>query len=225
VDPADRINVPLRSREALRLRIPSIVVAALSALAMIVVPVLQGDRLMMLLTICGSLICINYSLSPFGLRFKDIPLLKTFFAPTLVTGAFLIPPFLQQRETNPITMWLIATAWIWCVLMFNMVLCDLRDIRGDAATGIKSLPVAIGHRRTLFGLAILIGAGALLSFAAIHVSPQGAVLWSKVSMATLLYLTILLVVVSRFQKMSEAFYEWWVEGILFVPAVVYWFAR
>ena len=224
-DPADPINMPLRSREAARFRKTSVVAASLSALAMVVAPVLQRDGIMIFLTICGGLICMNYSLSPFGFRFKDIPLLKTLFAPTVITAAFLLPPFLQQRGANTLAIWIIAAEWIWCVLMFNMVLCDLRDLRGDAATGIRSLPVALGLRRMLFGLAGLIVVTALLSIAAIHFSPQGTVAWRNVSATTLLYLAALFGVVCKSRKLSEAFYEWWVEGILFVPMIAYWFAR
>lgn len=221
-DPADPINMPRRSRVAARLRKVSTAVAALAATALVLLPILQGNRLMILLTIGGGLVCMNYSLAPLGFRLKDIPLLKTFFAPTLVTAAFLVPPFLEQDRATHIAMYALATVWTWCVLMFNMILCDLRDIQGDTQMGIKSLPVALGSRGTMFSLGILIMLVAFFSvLAARHLPSANARTWRAICAGTIAYLSGLLVAVRRLKSNPEWFYEWWVEGILFVPAVVY----
>ena len=225
-DPADLINTPKRMRAAAKLRKISFIAAAAAASALVAVPVLHGDRLMIALTVCGGLVCANYSLAPLGFRLKDAPFIKSLFAPTVVTSALLLPPFLQQRAGNPAIHYATAAAWTWCVLMFNMILCDLRDIRGDSITGTKSLPVALGARRTIFALAGLLAVIAGLSLAAVRQSAPGNVaLWKFMGTAAVLYLAALLAVARKAKPLPEFFYEWWVEGILFVPALVYPFAR
>jgi len=225
-DPADPINMPNRSRDAARLRKASFFIAALAAVTIILAPILQRDPLMAVLTVCGCLFCVNYSLPLLGFRFKDIPFLKTFFAPTLVTAAFLIPPLLQQSHGNHLAYYLTAAAWTWCVLMFNMLLCDLRDINGDTALGIKSVPAALGYRNTLFMLVAQLVLLAMLSAVKIQISAPGNVaVWRAISAGTLVYLAMLLAVQWKLKTKPESFYEWWVEGILYVPALVYWFAR
>jgi 4-hydroxybenzoate polyprenyltransferase len=225
-DPADPINIPHRSRVAARFRKISIIIAVIAALAIVVVPVLQGDPLMAVLTIGGCFFCVNYSIPLLGFRFKDIPLLKTFFAPTLVTAAFLIPPLLQQSHGHHVMYYVTAAAWTWCVLMFNMILCDLRDIDGDSALGIRSIPVVLGFRRTLVTLVLQLFLIALLSALKIGTSaPRNVATWCGISTGVIIYLAMLLAVVWKSKVRPESFYEWWVEGILFVPAVIYCFAR
>jgi 4-hydroxybenzoate polyprenyltransferase len=225
-DPADLINTPRRIRTAAKLRKISAAVAATAALSLVAVPVLQGDRLMMALTVCGGLFCANYSFALLGLRFKDVPFVKTLFAPTIVTAALLVPPFLQQRAENAIVHYITAAAWTWCVLMFNMILCDLRDIKGDAATGTRSLPVALGAQRTIHALAALLAVIIALSLAGVRqASPANVAVWKTMGSGTILYLAALLAVAGRLNPLPEFFYEWWVEGILFLPALLYPFAR
>jgi len=225
-DPADPINIPHRSRVAAHYRKISIAAVILAAVTILMVPVLQGNPLMAALTIGGCLFCVNYSIPLLGFRFKDIPFLKTFFAPTLVTAAFLLPPLLQQRHANHIAYYVTAAAWTWCVLMFNMILCDLRDVAGDTALGIRSIPVALGFHRTMTALVIQLFLIAFLSLLKIGVSaPRNTATWCGISLGVLIYLTMLLAVVWKAKKQPESFYEWWVEGILFIPGVIYWFAR
>ncbi len=219
-DPADLINTPARSRSAARLRNASRAIAALSGAALIAVPIIERNWLMLLLTTGGALVCMNYSVPMLGFRFKDIPFLKSFFAPALVTAAFVIPPALQQRPGAAAACYIAASAWTLCVTLFNMILCDLRDIKGDARTGIRSLPVALGARRTIRLLAALVGLGALLSAIVISSSPATAVIpWTFISVMMSIYLAALLAAVHK--PMPESFYEWWVEGILIVPALIY----
>lgn len=225
-DPADPVNTPRRSLETARWRKLSYFVAAASALVLIVLPLWRGDTLMAALVIGGGLFCANYSLAPLGFRFKDVPLVKTLFAPTIVTAALLVPPFLQQRDGNAIVHYATAMAWTWCVLMFNMILCDLRDIKGDSLAGTRSLPVALGAGCTARLLWGLLAAIALLSVAAVRqAAPENIAAWKFLGGGTLVYLTALLAAARRMKSPPESFYEWWVEGILYVPALLYPFAR
>lgn len=219
-DPADAINTPRRSLAAARLRKISLAVAATSAAALVALPVFQRDWLMLLLTASGALLCVNHTLAPLGFRLKDVPLLKTFFAPTLVAAAFVVPPLLQQGMGGHPVHCTVVLAWTWCVLLFNMILCDLRDIEGDRRTGIRSLPVLFGPENTRRSLAALLGLVIVLSIAAAQTAPTGEIQpWLLLAALVPAYLAGLLAALRK--PMPEFFYEWWVEGILFVPALVY----
>ncbi len=50
---------------------------------------------------------------------------------------------------------LIIFAFITLRLFVNTVFCDIRDVKGDAETGIKTLPIVLGVRRTRFLLIII----------------------------------------------------------------------
>lgn len=219
-DPADRINTPARSRSAQSLRTASRVLAIISAVALVVAPAMERDWLMLFLTAGGTFVCVNYSVPMFGFRFKDVPFLKSFFAPTLVTAAFLVPPLLQQPLGSSPAYYATAAGWTWCVTLFNMILCDLRDIEGDARTGIRSLPVAVGYRRTLFILGALLALSMVFSIVApFECGPPGVIPWRLISITMTIFLTALLAAARK--PMPEDFYEWWVEGILLVPAFTY----
>ena len=225
-DPADPLNTPRRIRNTAKLRKVSIAMAVAAAATLVLTPVLQGDWLMTGLVVAGGLFCANYSLSLLGFRFKDLPLVKTLFAPTIVTAALLVPPFLQQRGGNAVLHYITCASWTWCVLMFNMILCDLRDIRGDSTTGIKSLPVALGARNTIYALAGLLVVITGLSMAGVCQAPPGNIAaWKSLGAGMVPYLAALLVIARRLKPLPEYFYEWWVEGILFLPALVYSLAR
>jgi 4-hydroxybenzoate polyprenyltransferase len=216
-DPADSINTPLRLKSTSGLRQMNRAVAALSAMGLVAAPLLERDWLMLLLTTAGSVFCINYSVPLLGFRFKDVPLLKTFFAPALVTGAFLIPPLLEQPLRASVACYALASLWTLCVTLFNMVLCDLRDIEGDATTGVRSLPVALGRRGTQAMLAGLLAAATTASLGVfLTCDSTTAMAWALISIFAPAYLGGLLFAARN--PMPEAFYEWWVEGILLLPA-------
>ena len=103
--------------------------------------------------------------------------------------------------------------------MFNMILCDLRDLAGDRACGIRSLPVVLGEKETLRLLAGLLVAIETLAVAEfIHAPARHQAAWGVICALGPVYLGGLLVAVWR-RPRSERFYEWGVEGMLFLPAV------
>jgi 4-hydroxybenzoate polyprenyltransferase len=137
-----------------------------------------------------------------------VPVLKTLFAPLVVLTAVLVPPILLQGlAVSPAL--LLAAGWSWSLLMFNMLLCDLRDIDGDRAAGTRSLPVLLGGTGTLALLWFLIAAGAACAF--MH-------RWPFLAAATVALLAPLAFAAQR--RRNEAFYEWFAEGTLFLPAIV-----
>jgi len=86
-------------------------------------------------------------------RLKEIPILKDFF---VALGWFAIP-FLATYywfESITISTWLVAS-FIFIRIYIGAVIFDVRDVTGDKMTGIKTLPVLIGEKRTILLLTLL----------------------------------------------------------------------
>jgi 4-hydroxybenzoate polyprenyltransferase len=99
-----------------------------------------------------------------------------------------------------------------------MILCDLRDRAGDRRTGIRSLPVWLGEKRTRLLLVTLLAFIEALGLAALAGArePQAGA-WLLSCILAPLYLGGLLIAMRA--PRSERFYEWAVEGMLFLPAI------
>ncbi len=217
-DPSDAINTPRRNRASLRLRPVGALVAAASVCALILLPVLSRDWASLLLTVAGGGVCLCYSVPFLGFRLKDVPLLKTFFAPTLVTAAYFILPLPRQGLPPRLLYYLFAAGWTWVFLFFNMVLCDLRDMDGDRRMGTRSLPVIAGAASTLRLLGLLLAAlAALTFFAARFAFPGLARVWIALGATGVPYLGFLRLAARK--PRTEGFYEWCVEGMLFLPCL------
>jgi 4-hydroxybenzoate polyprenyltransferase len=218
-DPADALNIPVREAAAARLRVLSCIVLITSGLVLLVLPIVRRDWLTLVLVLGGALVSLNYSVPLFGFRFKDVPLLKTFFAPTIVTASVLGLPFLHLDSggTGLATL-AVGSLRSWTFLMFNMIVCDLRDRAGDEACGIRSLPVVLGERGTRWLLvALLAGIEALAIGAWGLTSNAHRATWGVMCVLGPIYLGGMLLATRR--QRSERFYEWIVEGMLFLPAI------
>ncbi len=217
-DPADALNIPHRAAASTRWRGLSGAVGIAAAVFLIVWPIFTRDWLTLGLVLGGTLICLNYSIPLLGLRWKDVPLLKTFFAPTIVAAAILGLPWLHRGLATDAPTFVSTAFFAGSFLLFNMILCDLRDLAGDRASGVRSLPVVLGEKRTRRLLAVLLVLIEMFALAALlcsHLAHRGA--WSSVCIVTPLYLGALWIAVR--QPRSERFYEWAVEGMLFLPAL------
>jgi 4-hydroxybenzoate polyprenyltransferase len=208
LDPSDHRNTPVRARWHGILRSWSWLLAAAGAAVLVLWPLWIGNGALLLLTCLALPLSLSYSFPLMGSRLKDVPVLKTLFAPLVVLTAVLAPPILLQGLAVGAPL-LLAAGWSWSLLMFNMLLCDLRDIDGDRAAGTKSLPVLLGGRGTLGLLWLLIAAGA--ACALMHG-------WPILAWATVALLSPLALAAQR--RRNEAFYEWLAEGTLFLPALV-----
>jgi len=207
-DASDAVNTPERVRWHAMLRRWSWLVTAIGAAVLVLWPLWIGNGGLLLLTALALPLTLSYSFPLFGPRLKDIPILKTLFAPLVVLAAVLAPPILLQGlAVSPAL--LMAAGWSWALLLFNMLLCDLRDIDGDRAAGTRSLPVLLGERGTQALLWLIIAAGA--TCAAMH-------RWPILACATVAALAPLAFAAQR--RCNEAFYEWLAEGTLFLPALV-----
>ena len=217
-DPADELNIPQRVRSADGLRPWSILLLIASAAALLLVPLARRDWTTLGFVLLGTPFCLNYSIPLRGRRSKDIPYLKTFFAPTLVLVAVFVLPLTHLER--PVDARFVASLalWGWGVLMGNMILCDLRDLDGDLQTGVGSIPTLLGRAKTRQLLWLLAAGTCLVGLAMAcffrDLARRGAVL----AVATSLYIGFLTLAVNR--PRGERFYERWVEGILFVPAIL-----
>ena len=192
-------------------------VALGSAALLLWLPCLERDWPTLGAVSLGSLICLNYSIPLLGFRFKNVPLLKTLFAPSIVLVSILGLPWLHLWSPRDSLQFAINACPAWGILLFNMTLCDLRDIEGDRSTGVRSLAVLLGAARTRLLLLALLAGIELLSLACLVLAPPALrLIWLLMVVFVPLYLGCLLLAVRA--PRSERFYEWWVEGMLFLPA-------
>ncbi|HYR57942.1 MAG TPA: UbiA family prenyltransferase, partial [Chthoniobacteraceae bacterium] len=217
-DPADALNVPQRESATQRLRGASALTAALAAAVLVALPVLRRDWITLALVLGGALVCLSYSIPLPGFRLKDVPVLKTFVAPTIVAAAIIVLPWIHEGAPADRAVFAIVAVRAWGLLLFNMILCDLRDVEGDRRTGIVSLPGALGAagtRRLLVGLLIAIES---LAFVIAARAPGAhATAWRTLCVLGPPYLGWLIAAVRV--RRSERFYEWCVEGMFFLPAL------
>jgi len=230
-DPADAFNVPARTAASARLRTASAVTLTLAALVLIGFPLSRRDWVMLYFICAGAIISLAYSIPVLGLRGKDIPLLKTLFPPAVITAAIFGPILFLAALAHPYAThvadrylmadWFVylagLAAWTFTYLLFNMLLCDLRDLPGDGQCGIRSIPVLWGEkgaRRLLWALAV--GAQLLIAFLIRDRYLERAPL-ACLALLTGLYQGYLLHATRR--PRGERFYEWAVEGLLFLPAL------
>jgi len=218
-DPADALNIPQRAAASARSRELSLAVLAIAAAALVGLPMARGDWLTLGLIAAGTPVCLGYSAPIFGFRFKDVPLLKTIFAPTIVSVAVVGLPWFHEGGPPVGASFALTVFRSWCFLLFDMILCDLRDIEGDRRLRIRSLPVCLGEKRTRAVLWALLAIVEILSLtAAAHAPSHLATAWRLACVVGPLYLGGLMIAVRT--PRSEGFYEWWVEGMLFLPALV-----
>ena len=230
-DPADALNVPARTAASARLRTAGFVTLILAALVLVGLPVWRHDWLTLGLVIGGAIISLGYSIPILGFRWKDVPLVKTLFAPAVVTAAVFGLVIFVDAPGHPSALHIhhgsgvfdlffasvCLVPWAFCHLLFNMLLCDLRDRVGDAQCGIRSIPVVWGEkgaRRLLWGLAVT-GQVILALLLRSQVLEQMPI--ALLSLLTGLYQACLLLATRR--PRSERFYEWAVEGLLYLPAL------
>jgi 4-hydroxybenzoate polyprenyltransferase len=207
-DPSDDVNTPERVRLHEVLRGWSRLLAVAGAAVLVLWPLVLGNAALFAMICVALAVSLSYSFPLMGSRLKEVPVLKTLFAPLMVLAAVLAPPILFQRLAVDPPLLLVA-GWSWALLLFNMLLCDLRDIDGDRLAGIKSLPVLLGARGTRGLLWALIAAGS--ACAVMHG-------WPILAAATVALLSPLAMAAHR--PRTESFYEWLAEGTLFLPALV-----
>lgn len=186
-DPSDAENTPHRDPARDQLARRFVIGAAVLALI-----VLSGPRLLAIV-IPGALGCLAYSLPICGVRIKDLPAVKTLFPPLAITVAYAAIAGITDLP---------LLSWTFLVLLFNVLLCDIRDREGDATHGIRTLAVLLGARTrpALIVLLVLIVANSVVIAPLLMIPAE-------------LYLLALL---WRSPQASHTYYEWAVDGMLLV---------
>lgn len=105
--------------------------------------------------ICGILYSITWLPKKFKYRrLKEIPFVKNL----VVAFAWALTPALlpvYSNSSNATVATFIVVIFFFTLVFINSVIFDLRDIEGDAASGVKTIPVVFGVRRTINFLACL----------------------------------------------------------------------
>jgi 4-hydroxybenzoate polyprenyltransferase len=161
LDPADRLNTPLRFRWSARLRPLRSLLLCLSGAILLFWPLVTG-RWWLLLPLAAAFWVIHFYSRPVpstDFRLKDLPYLKSLIAPGVIAVVLVLWPVLEIGRIPRQREWLILF-WIFLVLTMNSLVFDYRDIIGDRITGTKTIPTLLGHERTR-GLLVLL-AGALI---------------------------------------------------------------
>jgi 4-hydroxybenzoate polyprenyltransferase len=159
LDPADRLNTPLRSSWSARLRGCRVALVWLSAGVLCTWPLVIG-RFWLLFPLAGAFGILCFYSRPIpgaGFRLKDLPYLKSLLAPVVIAIVLVLWPVLESEKGMEQKQWLVFT-WIFLILTINALVFDYRDIDGDRLTGTKTIAVLLGQRRTRDLLALLAGA-------------------------------------------------------------------
>jgi len=109
-------------------------------------------------------------------RLKDIPLGKNLTISCAWTVPHvLLPVVLAGKAAGPMT-W-VTSLFFFSLVFVNTVIFDMRDVGGDAAAGIRTVPVLLGTRKTSLLLAgLCLVAGAVAVSIALPVAPLWQVL-------------------------------------------------
>jgi 4-hydroxybenzoate polyprenyltransferase len=218
-DPADQINIPIRSSKTEELRRARVGLASLSAVTLLVWPLLTGRWWLMLPLAIAATVLQFYSrpVPGVGFRLKDLPYVKSLLPPVAIAGILVIWPGVENGRGLQLEECLV---FVWCLLALtiNSLLFDYRDIKGDSVIGTQTIPVRLGPRNTiclLIGLVVaLVGVSAWMATRSL-VSPLMAVLLAGASAG------LLVSVIGRSGPMTVSVLA---DLLLTTPAVVEIFA-
>ena len=159
-DPVDRVNTPTRFRYRESLRPKRLIVIGLSAVILIGWSVLTGRWWLIppLALVIAALQFYSRPLPYLRKRLKDLPVLKTFIAPSLIAAVLVLWPVVELRR-NLGTREILIFFWCLIILCVNSLSFDLRDIRGDLRMGTRTAAVLLGADWSM----VLLGALTLLA--------------------------------------------------------------
>jgi 4-hydroxybenzoate polyprenyltransferase len=141
----DSVNVPERVRFVKRYYNYIITSVVVSFCASIVCAFLCNPYSISAVVL-GFCIGALYSARLFGVRLKEIPLVKNVtVAGTCVVGAVLVP--LAVHLSSLIAISLVAY-FVFFTAFINTVLFDVRDLEGDQRSGTTTIPVSLGLNKT-----------------------------------------------------------------------------
>ena len=164
-DPADPLNVPVRSRKTVKLRPARIGLVLLSSLVLIIWPLLAGRGWLVLVLAFVAAILQFYTrpIPGVGHRIKDLPYLKSLLVPSIIAGVLVVWPCLEIARSFRLKECCVFLSCL-LVLTINSLVFDYRDVAGDTAVGTVTIPVRLGCRNTIYLLMVLVVALAGVSW-------------------------------------------------------------
>jgi 4-hydroxybenzoate polyprenyltransferase len=214
LDPADRLNTPLRTNWAARLRGWRFVLVSLAAGLATVWPVLTGRfwLLFPLALVFGVLCFYSRPIPSAGFRLKDLPYLKSLLAPAVIAIVLVLWPVLESGNDLRGKVWLVFF-WIFLILTINALVYDYRDIEGDRSTGTRTIPLLLGQRLTRGLLMALAAVLVLMSIVFCRLGLAGPL------MPALLTLGFFILLYSLRCRPHPALISLIADILLFLPAV------
>jgi 4-hydroxybenzoate polyprenyltransferase len=214
LDPADRLNTPLRTNWAARLRGWRFVLVSLAAGLATVWPVLTGRfwLLFPLALVFGVLCFYSRPIPSAGFRLKDLPYLKSLLAPTVIAIVLVLWPVLESGNDLRGKVWLVFF-WIFLILTINALAYDYRDIEGDRSIGTRTIPLLLGQRLTRGLLMALAAVLVLMSIVFCRLGLAGPL------MPALLTLGFFILLYSLRCRPHPALISLIADILLFLPAV------
>lgn len=141
----DSVNAPERTRFVKRYR-TYIIMSIVGSFYCAIVFAYLCNPYSILAVVFGFCIGALYSVRLFGVRFKEILLVKNItVAGTCVVGAVLVP--FGMHLSSLIAISLIAY-FVFFTAFINTVLFDVRDLEGDQRSGNTTIPVSLGLNKT-----------------------------------------------------------------------------
>jgi 4-hydroxybenzoate polyprenyltransferase len=219
-DPADQVNTPTRFLYRDSLRSKRLFLIWLSAATLVVWPAITG-RLWLIPPIVLAIAALQFYSRPMPLvrkRLKDLPVLKTFIAPSLIAAVLVLWPAFELRRSLGARE-ILVFSWCFIILSVNSISFDLRDIRGDLRNGTRTVPVLLGANWST----VLLGALALL---AVVMSP---LLGLRGAANILLPCSLLLgagsILVALFAQVQPITLSFVADLFFCLPALALWVAR
>jgi 4-hydroxybenzoate polyprenyltransferase len=141
----DSVNVPERARFVKRYR-NYIIVSIVGFFCGALVCAYSCNPYSIFAVVFGFCIGALYSIRLFGVRFKEILLVKNVtVAGTCVVGAILVPFGVQSSSLIAISL---IAYFVFFTVLINTVLFDVRDLQGDQRSGNTTIPVSLGLNKT-----------------------------------------------------------------------------
>jgi 4-hydroxybenzoate polyprenyltransferase len=219
-DPADQVNTPTRFLYRESLRSKRLFLIWLSAATLVGWPAVTA-RWWLIPPILLAIAALQFYSRPVPLvqkRLKDLPVLKTFIAPSLIAAVLVLWPVLELRRSLGEREMLVFF-WCFIILSVNSISFDLRDIQGDLRNGTRTVPVLLGAN---WSTVLLSGLALLATLMSPLLGLQGT---ANILLPCSLLLgagSILVAIFSHVQPMTLSF----VADLFFcLPAVALWMAR
>lgn len=146
-----------RGRTPAFARVPQALVAGACVLWLLAHPILSGHPALALVMAGALLIggAYSYGLPTGRIPWRELPWVKSLVPAAVAIAALGGLPCWFADGLPPARPLAAGGAWLAALLTWNVLWCDWRDATDDRAVGVRSLPVALGTRRSRHLLRLL----------------------------------------------------------------------